>query len=104
MNSGFIKVIVVGSQQLNPHSQYRKSVSGVSNVKVELFSAPPNQEPTKVGKPKLTDADGIVLFENLYWGFYFIRINDDIYGERIVSIDPRTGSPDVSPVKFEVNV
>lgn len=104
MTLGFIKVLVVGSQQLNPHSQYKRSTSGVQGIKVELFSVPPNQKSVKVEKEKYTDTDGIVLFENLYWGFYKVRINDEIYSEQPISIDPRTSRPDVSPVQFTINI
>ena len=95
---------MLASQQLTPVSQYRKTTAGVQGTKVSCFEL--KQHATSLGRGRvvITNAEGIAEFNNLGFGFYIVRCNDDSHTDHIVEVDPRTFAPDVKLVKFEVNI
>lgn len=102
--NGWIKAVVLGTQRLNEYSQYRGSVRGVTGIKISCFEL--KEHVTALGKERVvvTDVEGIAEFSNLGFGFYILRCNDDPHTDHLVEVDPRSFSPDVKLVKFEVNL
>jgi len=100
--NGWIKAIVLGTK-LNQYSHLKGSTTGIQGVKVSCFEL--REHATALGKerPAITNAEGIVEFNNLGFGFYIVRCNDDPYTDHLIEIDPRTFTPDVKMIKFEAN-
>lgn len=101
--NAIIKAQVLGSQTYDA-SPYRKSMNGIQGVKVSCFEL--KSHATSLGRERIavTNGEGFSEFTGLGHGFYIIRCNGDIHTDHLVEINPRTFTPDVKLVKFEVNV
>lgn len=101
--NGTIKAQVLGTQRYDA-SPYRKSMDGVQGVKVSCFEL--KSHATSLGRERvvITNGEGISEFTGLGFGFYIVRYNGDPITDHLVEVNPRTFTPDVKLIKFEVNI